>query len=88
MIVKYDPVAFEAVPRPVISRGHEYPASFEMATHQHRRGQLLYAAAGTVAVTTPEGAWIAPPERAVWIPGGTPHSVRMVGSVSTRSVYI
>nr|WP_063571626.1 helix-turn-helix transcriptional regulator [Luteibacter rhizovicinus] len=88
MTAKYDPVAFEAVPRPVVSRGHEYPTSFELATHQHRRGQLLYASAGTVAVTTPEGAWIAPPERAVWIPGGTPHSVRMVGSVSTRSVYI
>ena len=65
MVETYDPVAFEAVPRPVISRGHEYPASFEMATHQHRRGQLLYAAAGTVAVTTPEGAWIATRARRV-----------------------
>jgi hypothetical protein len=62
--------------------------SFELETHQHRRGQLLYAASGVVAVSTPQGAWVAPPERAVWIPGGTPHAVRMVGAVSTRSVMI
>ena len=52
------------------------------------RGQLLYAARGVVAVSTPQGAWTAPPERAVWIPGGVPHSTRMVGEVSTRSVLI
>ena len=80
--------AFEATPRLVVSRGHEYPSSYELPAHRHRRGQLLYASAGTVAVTTPDGAWLAPPERAVWIPGGTPHAVRMVGTVSTRSVYI
>src|SRR5690606_15670751 len=39
-------------------------------------------------VSTPEGAWVAPPERAVWIPGGMPHAVRMVGTVQTRSVLI
>jgi AraC-like DNA-binding protein len=83
----HDP-AFEAVPRPVVSRGNEYPEAYELPTHQHRRGQMLYASRGTIAVTTPAGAWIAPPERGVWIPGTTPHSVRMVGTVSTRSVYI
>lgn len=83
-----DAIAFEATPRPVVSRGNTYPAAFELATHQHRRGQLLYASEGTVAITTPFGAWIAPPERAVWIPSGIPHAVRMIGAVNTRSVYI
>ncbi|UPG94179.1 AraC family transcriptional regulator [Luteibacter aegosomatissinici] len=83
-----DATVFEATPRPVVSRGNTYPASFELPTHQHRRGQLLYASEGTVAVTTPFGAWIAPPERAVWIPSATPHAVRMIGAVNTRSVYI
>lgn len=83
-----DPDTFEATPRPVVSRGNTYPAAFELATHRHRRGQLLYASAGTIAITTPHGAWIAPPERAVWIPSGTPHSVRMIGAVMTHSVYI
>jgi AraC-like DNA-binding protein len=83
-----DPSRFEDVPRPVVAIGNDYPPSFELERHQHRRGQLLYAASGVVAVSTPEGAWVAPPERAVWIPGGTPHAVRMVGTVQTRSVLI
>ncbi|WEK42010.1 MAG: helix-turn-helix transcriptional regulator [Candidatus Sphingomonas colombiensis] len=78
----------EHVARPVVGIGNDYPPSFELAEHQHRRGQLLYAANGVVAVSTPQGAWVAPPERAVWIPGGTPHAVRMVGAVQTRSVLI
>lgn len=78
----------EHVPRPVIGIGNDYPPSFELAEHRHRRGQLLYAASGVIAVSTPEGAWVAPPERAVWVPGGTPHATRMVGAVQTRSVLI
>lgn len=31
---------------------------------------------------------MAPPERAIWTPGGCSHAVRMVGTVSTRSVLI
>jgi AraC-like DNA-binding protein len=78
----------EAVDRPVLAIGSDYPPSFELEEHRHQRGQLLYAAKGVVAVSTSQGAWTAPPERAVWIPGGVPHSVRMVGEVSTRSVLI
>jgi AraC-like DNA-binding protein len=83
-----NPNEHDAVDRPVLAIGNTYPPSFELASHQHRRGQLLYAASGVVAVSTPQGQWVAPPERAVWIPGGTPHAVRMVGAVSTRSVLI
>jgi AraC-like DNA-binding protein/mannose-6-phosphate isomerase-like protein (cupin superfamily) len=78
----------EDVPRAVVGLGNDFPASFEVAPHRHRRGQLLYAASGVVAVSTPEGAWVAPPERAVWIPAGTQHAVRMVGAVQTRSALI
>lgn len=78
----------ENVPRAVVGLSADYPASFEVAPHRHRRGQLLYAASGVVAVSTPEGTWVAPPERAVWIPAGTQHAVRMVGAVQTRNVLI
>jgi AraC-like DNA-binding protein len=83
-----DLTAYEAVPRPLVAIGNDYPASYELDWHRHRRGQLLYAAKGVVAVRTPQGAWVAPPERAVWIPGDVRHSVKMVGAVSTRSVLI
>ncbi|MDE1915281.1 MAG: helix-turn-helix transcriptional regulator [Sphingomonadales bacterium] len=83
-----NPAAFEHIDRPIVGIGNDYPPAFELDWHTHRRGQLLYASAGVLVVSTPHGAWVAPPERAVWTPGGCPHAVRMVGSVSTRSVLI
>ena len=83
-----DPDEHETANRPVVGIGNEYPPSFELALHSHGRGQLLYAARGVVAVSTSQGAWVAPSERAVWIPAGVPHAVRMIGTVSTRSVMI
>lgn len=76
------------VPRAVVGIGNEYPPSFELAWHTHRRGQFLHATTGVIAVSTPQGAWVSPPHRGVWIPAGTPHAVRMIGKVSTRSVMI
>lgn len=78
----------DEVDRPLIAVGHDFPDSYEMAEHRHRRNQFLYAATGVMAVSTPGGAWVAPPQRAVWIPARTPHAVRMVGAVQTRSVLI
>ena len=83
-----DPALVEHIDRPIVGIGNEYPPAFELDWHEHRRGQLLYAARGVVVVSTPHGAWVAPPERAVWTPGGCPHAVRMIGAVSTRSVLI
>jgi AraC-like DNA-binding protein len=76
------------VPRAVLGIGNDYPPSFELARHTHRRGQFLHATTGVIAVSTPQGAWVCPPHRGVWIPAGTPHAVRMIGKVSTRSVMI
>jgi AraC-like DNA-binding protein/quercetin dioxygenase-like cupin family protein len=83
-----DPATVEHIDRPIVGISNEYPPAFELDWHEHRRGQLLYAARGVVVVSTAHGAWVAPPERAVWTPGGCPHAVRMVGAVSTRSVLI
>lgn len=76
------------VPRPIVALGNSYPTAHELGAHRHRRSQFLYAASGVMVVSTPDGAWVAPPERGVWIPGGTPHAVTMVGAVQTRSVLI
>lgn len=76
------------IARPLIAIGHDYPDSCELAEHRHRRSQFLYAATGVMAVSTPGSSWVAPAERAVCIPAGTPHSVRMVGAVQTRSVLV
>jgi AraC-like DNA-binding protein len=83
-----NPDDYDQTPRPVVGIGNQYPPSFELATHTHGRGQLLYAAKGVVVVSTPHGTFVAPSERAVWTPAGMPHAVRMVGNVATRSVLL
>src|SRR5262249_14432140 len=78
----------DQVPRPIIAIGNNYPAGHRIAPHQHRRGQLISGATGLVVLATPEGTWVMPPQRGMWIPAATGHHVRMVGAVSMQSLYI
>lgn len=61
-------------------------AGERVAAHRHDRHQLVYAAAGVLAVTTPLGVWIAPAQRAVWIPAGTEHAHRAHGPTEMRTL--
>ena len=76
------------VPRPIIAIGNNYPAGHLIAPHQHRRGQLISGASGVIVLATPEGTWVMPPQRGMWIPSATEHHVRMVGAVSMQSLYV
>ncbi|WP_285433800.1 helix-turn-helix transcriptional regulator [Pseudomonas sp. fls2-241-R2A-110] len=73
--------------RPVVAVGTDYSHGHLLPRHTHRRAQLLYGATGVMQVSTHDGNWVVPPQRAVWIPAGVAHEVMMLG-VSTRSVYI
>jgi AraC-like DNA-binding protein len=79
---------FDDVPRPIIALGNDYPNGHVIPAHRHRRCQLLYGASGAVMVTTAQGTWVVPPQRGMWIPGGIVHHVRMLGAVSTHSLYL
>lgn len=79
---------YEHVARPALAVANDYTRDFELARHSHTRCQLLYAAEGVVTLDTDQGAWVAPSERAVWIPAGVAHAVTMVGTVKTRSLLI
>lgn len=79
---------FIDVARPLVALGNEYRDGHRVDPHQHRRAQLLYGFSGVVLATTPDGTLVMPPERGMWIPAGVTHSVRMLGDVSMRSVYI
>ena len=76
------------VPRPIIAIGTQYPDGHFIAPHQHRRGQLISSASGVIVLGTPEGTWVMPPQRGMWIPPATEHNVRMVGAVSMQSFYL
>ncbi|SSB96961.1 AraC-type DNA-binding protein [Pseudomonas sp. 43mfcvi1.1] len=77
----------DAIPRAVVAIGTDYPHGHLLPLHHHRRAQLLYGATGVMQVSTEDGNWVVPPQRAVWIPPGVAHEVLMLG-VSTRSLYI
>jgi len=80
---------YQRVPRPVAAMAKDFPSGHVIAPHSHPRAQLIYAAEGVMRVTTPEGAWIVPPYRAVWVPAGVEHEVRMSGGpVAMRTLYV
>jgi AraC-like DNA-binding protein len=61
-----------------LTHGHGVPA------HRHGRGHLVYPATGVLSVTTDAGTWIAPANRAVWIPAGAEHRHRAYGRTDVR----
>lgn len=64
-----------------------YPKGTRLDTHAHREAQLVYAAAGTMQVTTPKGRWLVPPDRAVWVPAHLPHAIDVLADIEMRSLY-
>ncbi|MBP2229546.1 AraC-like DNA-binding protein [Azospirillum agricola] len=80
--------AVDAVPRPLIAMGHDYPDGHALPAHWHRRGQLISGATGVLVLATPQGTWVMPPQCGLWIPPGVVHEVRMIGAVTTQSLFL
>jgi len=83
-----DPTTYQAVPRPVAAMAKKFPPGFEITPHSHARDQLLYAVSGVMRVQTDTEAWIVPPDRAVYLPAGTRHTVGIRGDLEMRTLYI
>jgi AraC-like DNA-binding protein len=64
-----------------------YRKGVRLGTHMHREAQLVYAARGTMQVTTPKGRWLVPPDRAVWVPARLEHSIDMLADIQMRTLY-
>jgi AraC-like DNA-binding protein/mannose-6-phosphate isomerase-like protein (cupin superfamily) len=64
-----------------------YSSGFVMHPHTHATHQLLFASSGAMTVTGDRTSWMIPPHRAVLIPAGIQHSIRMWGEVAMRSLY-
>jgi len=79
---------YQRVPRPVAAFAKDFASGAEVPPHSHPRAQLVYAATGVMRVTTPDGTWVVPPERGVWVPAGVTHEIRMSGAVAMRTLYI
>lgn len=72
----------------IVALARDDEQGYVVEPQQHPRGQLLYAVEGVMRVRTPEGMWIIPPRRALWIPAGVVHEVTMLTRVSMRTIYI
>lgn len=64
------------------------PAKYLVEEHQHPWGQLAYASKGIMKVDIPGANFIIPPQRALWLPKFTPHTVSTRFGLSFRSLYI
>jgi AraC-like DNA-binding protein/quercetin dioxygenase-like cupin family protein len=64
-----------------------YSSGYVLHPHTHQAHQLLFASSGAMTATGDRTSWMIPPGRAVLIPAGIPHSIRMWGEVAMRSLY-
>src|ERR1700731_3141121 len=64
-----------------------YKRGVRLDTHMHREAQLVYAARGTMQVTTPKGRWLVPPGRAVWVPAKLGHAIDVLADIDMRTLY-
>jgi AraC-like DNA-binding protein len=64
-----------------------YRKGVQLGAHTHREAQLVYAAKGTMQVTTPKGRWLVPPDRAVWVPARLEHSIDVLADIQMRTLY-
>lgn len=56
-------------------------AGDHITPHRHAEHQIVYPSSGVAEVRTDSGNWIAPADRALWIPAGTRHEHRCYGPV-------
>ncbi|WP_448120541.1 AraC family transcriptional regulator [Pseudomonas veronii] len=56
--------------------------------HDHRKGQLILSLHGAVSCEVQNALWLVPPQHAVWIPGGTPHSCRVTRNARTCFLFV
>ena len=83
-----DVVRIEALPQAVVAFRRDLADGETIPPHSHRRDQLVYASEGVITVTTARGAFVVPPQRAVWMPGGIEHRIDARGAVAMRTLYL
>ncbi len=81
-------LTFEDLPRPVSLKEISEKAGDEIPPHQHSWGQLLYSSEGVMQAMAQGGVWVIPPQRAVWIPPGIDHHIKVINTVRLRNVYV
>lgn len=66
----------------------DYPENWFIAPHSHSKHQLIYAIEGVMVVHSAHSQWTVPPSRGIWMPCAQVHSIRCVGELKMRSVFV
>lgn len=77
-----------SLPRPVYGHAESLPNRALGYPHCHAWIQFSHADSGVIDVRTDTGRYIAPPQRAIWIPAGVTHSVHCSATTVIRSLYV
>jgi AraC-like DNA-binding protein len=80
-------LAQERVDRPLAAFARDYTDGEDTGWHSHARAQLLYATQGVMRVETPAARYTVPPGRALWVPAGMAHAVRVEGALAMRALF-
>ena len=83
-----DPLDYQRVARAVAAMPKDFASGFEVLPHVHERAQLIYATVGAMRVSTDDGMWMVPPQRALWMPAGVRHSIVMLSDLTMRTLYL
>jgi AraC-like DNA-binding protein len=67
---------------------HLWPSGGASRSQSHRRGHLVYAARGVLAVATGAGTSIVPTNRVAWTPAGITHQHRAHGDTDMRIIFV
>ncbi|CAH3577740.1 MULTISPECIES: AraC family transcriptional regulator [Enterobacter] len=82
----YDP---DSTASPAVARHLDFvDYAAEVPVHTHRKGQLIIARYGAVSCYAENDIWIVPPDCAVWIPGGIPHSAKATWNAHLNYLFI
>lgn len=73
---------------PIVPIAGELPTGYRVPRHHHDHAQLIFASSGVMRIATPDGVWVVPPMRAVWVPVGIDHEIRVSSAVQLRTLLI
>lgn len=77
----------EESPQAIVAYARDYPTGYLINRHSHERAQLIHASSGIMRVDTPNGIWVVPPMRAIWVPPLVPHEIRANSMVRMRTLF-
>jgi len=78
----------QRLPAPVVAYARDFEDGDALPSHRHPRAQLLHTLSGVMEVATRNDTWVVPAHRALWVPPGVRHGIRMIGRVRMRTIYV